>query len=347
MESDKYVTLFSNTSQEQYNTNSFSKFRNKFIVPLKLEGDWKVRLLDISFPFNPINVPEQKIGFLIRVNQLTKTLDANDTSGIEAEVDLYFDSTTSPRDSVENGETQPKIVNKYRSGTLKGGFYSSVGELAYEITNLFNSLFADLKERNVLAAGLCMEYDQATNQAKVYLNSLEEQATGNVENEEEKTNEQDISIIKIICKNAYLLETILGFDNVSKIEGRDGDEFCLEVSPEELFSSTPCNLKLIHKIYICTDLIDHQIVGSKSLRLLASCVLPSKGNYHMISPAPRYHSIVSGYDSVRNFDAVEIELFSNIQNLEYFPSPLNPSDTDFVECTLHFKRSSLLHSFPI
>ena len=194
-----------------------------------------------------------------------------------------------------------------------------------------------------------MEYDQATNQAKVYINSLLDQATGNGEEEknEEETNEQDILSIKIISKNAYLLETILGFDNVIKIDGSDGDEFCLEVSSEELFSSAPCNLKLIHKMYICTDLIDHQIVGSKSLRLLASCVLPSKVNYHMISPSPRYHSIVSGYDSVRNFDAVEIELFSNIQNLEYFPSPLNPSDTDFVECTLHFKRSSLLHSFPI
>ena len=344
METDKFVTLFSNTCQEQYNTNSFSKFRNKFIMPLKLEGDWKVSLLDISFPFNPINVQEQKIGFQLVNRGLTKSLEADDTSGIAHDEDVFFESTTSRRDSVSSADTHPKIGNNYRSGTLKGGFYSSVGELAYEITNLFNTLFADLKEGKDLQGELCMEYDHSTNQAKVYINNLEDQAT---ENSEEEANELDSQTIRIITVNSHLLETILGFDNVMKVEGRLGSEYWLEVSPEVHFSSSPCNLKLIHKIYICTDLIEHQIVGDKSLRLLASCVLPSKGNFHMISPSPRYHSIISGYDSVRNVDSVEIELFSNIQNMSYFPSPLNPSDNDFVECTLHFKRSSLIHSFPI
>ena len=104
---------------------------------------------------------------------------------------------------------------------------------------------------------------------------------------------------------------------------------------------------MFHKIYICSDLIEHQYVGEKSVRLLASCPLPRKGNFHMITATPRYHSIVSGYDLVRSIDTIEIELLSNVQKLEYFPAPLNPSENDIVECTLHFKRSSVLHSFPI
>ena len=344
MESDKYVTLFSNTCQDQYNTNNSSKFRNKFIIPLRLEGEWKVSLLDISFPFNPINVHEQKIGFLIRVSQQSPTINPDDTSGIELEEEVYFDSGTSPRDSVMSDDTHPNYQNKYRSGTLKGGYYSSIGELAEEITNLFNSLFADLKETNDLQGELCMEYDRYTNQVNVFINTLEDQPTDNVGN---ASKDLDTSPIKIITKNAELLEFILGFDNVTQVEGKQGNNFCLEVTSEDQVSSNPCNLKQFNKIYVCTDVIDHQIVGNKSLRLLASCVLPLKGNYHMISPSPRFHSVVSGYESVRNLDSVEIELFSNIQTLEYFPGPVNPSDNDFVECTLHFKRSSLIHSFPI
>ena len=314
-------------------------------MPLKLEGDWKVSLLDVSFPFNPINVQEQKLGFQIIVIGQTKNLEVNDTSGVNLEEDeVYFDPTTSPRDSVTSAETHPKSDSNYRSGTLKGGFYSSVGELAYEITNLFNVLFTDLKESEELHVELCMEYDQSTNRAKVYINNLGDWAQ---EISEDEANELETQTIRIITDNPELLETILGFDNVMQIEGREGLEYWLEVRPEEILSSSPCNLKVIHKIYICTDLIDHQSVGDKSLRLLASCVLPSKGNFHMISPSPRYHSIISGYESVRNLDSVEIELFSNIHNMVYFPSPLNPSDNDFVECTLHFKRSSLIHSFPI
>ena len=263
METDKFVTLFSNTCQEQYNTNSFSKFRNKFITPLKLEGDWKVSLLDISFPFNPINVQEQKIGFQIGGSAVTKSLEADETSGIVNEEDVYFESASSHRDSDATAETHPKICNKFRSGTLKGGFYSSVGELAYEMTNLFNTLFADLKEGKELQGELCMEYDQSTNQAKVYVINLEDEAT---ENSEDEANELESQTIRIITDNPELLETILGFDNVMEIEGRAGNEYWLEVSPEVVFSSSPCNLKLIHKIYICTDLIEHLIVGDKSLR---------------------------------------------------------------------------------
>ena len=276
MENDKYITLFSNT-------NNFSKFRNKFIAPLNLEGDWKVSLLDISFPFYPINVAEQKITFLLCKSQLSDTLHSNDSTGIGVDEEHFFDPGSNPMEIASNSEKDINITNIYKSGTLAAGYYTSVSELTEEISNLFSSLFSDMIEAHEIEGVLCIEYDQNTNHANAYIKLTQDREESV---DEEDSNDKKTPHIKIICKNANLLENILGFDNVNEINGKYVTKYCLEITTDDQVSTRPCNLNMFHKIYICSDLIEHQYVGEKSVRLLASCPLPGKGNFHMISATP-------------------------------------------------------------
>jgi len=60
-----YLTLESNSSINYYPQNNVAQYTTKLNGQIELDGEWEVRLTEISFPFDVDNVLEGECYFLI------------------------------------------------------------------------------------------------------------------------------------------------------------------------------------------------------------------------------------------------------------------------------------------
>ena len=355
MANDKYVTFFSNSSMREWPSNNLSKFRNKLFTPMNLEGDWQVGLIDISVPFKCYNVEEIVIGLYAPVlvpikfvneetgyfgspnaeSEEVKNLPELDGSSPEPEVEKSssFQSLKdgSETDTIEDSKMEESdkhitynIDFIYKTGTIAAGYYSSTNELVNEIIKLYQKLFKKFRQSNTLLLDLNMIYYPHLNQVSFTALPLH--------------NDTNSYSITISSNNNSLFEQVLGVLCDPETESYTSHEiFKFVVTQTSQRSSIPCSLKLYNKIYVCSDIINYQYIGSSSAPLLTSVSIDPNG-YCKIG-STRYHPV-----NFHNIESIEMQIFSNIQNFESIPFSLNHNDSEFVEGTLHFKRQSLFQS---
>ena len=140
--------------------------------------------------------------------------------------------------------------------------------------------------------------------------------------------------IYIECSRGDILESFLGLD-VTRLHD---DYASISVFPSSTTISNPCNLTRYRRLHICTDIIDHQIVGGTSSPLLASIPIEESGRC-VDKLIPRYLQVRGQY-----LESIEIALMTNTETGELFPIPRVGQNQGFVECTLHFRRKSLFQS---
>ena len=76
------ITLPSNVNDVLYPKNSASEYTTRLFNPLNLQGDWEVALVDIQYPTDWSNVPEDTIvGFLVLLNTWNDVSSKDDFSG--------------------------------------------------------------------------------------------------------------------------------------------------------------------------------------------------------------------------------------------------------------------------
>ena len=71
MMSEFYLTLPSNSSMKYYPENTLTSFTTRLPNSIRLEGDWDVGLVEIQYPHNWYNIPEdiQKRSFSVRISE--------------------------------------------------------------------------------------------------------------------------------------------------------------------------------------------------------------------------------------------------------------------------------------
>ena len=346
MASEKYVILFSNSCIPECPSNTIARFRNNLNSSLNLEGDWQGGLIDISVPFKSFNFEEMEIGFYVPVsitNQMCNDQEINyvekvedEESGINRTLSKIDDSasfhsvceeveTTNLNEELNIEESVIKTTQFiFKSGTLSAGYYSSVSEIVNEIVKLYHKLFKNFHQSNNLLLDLKILYYSHLNKVSISAVPL--------------LNLHSSWSIMIGVYNNSLFENILGFQSEKVQQTLDSSEFFkLEVFQNAQLSSTPCSLKLYNKIYVCTDIIDHQHIGGISAPLLTSTSIAQNGKCKI--GLSRYHSL-----RFSNIESIEIQIFSNILNYEYIPCTVIQNDSEYVECTLHFRRQSLFQS---
>jgi hypothetical protein len=322
MDNDHYVTLMSNASPNEFPSNTSSKFRNKLFTPLRLEGEWKVGLLDLSLGINCENVEDQVIGFKVpvlesssttsppakvrqRSESFTSTNDRLSSSPIDQALDENFD------DSTDVTETKSEHYT-YKYGVLRGGYYSSVRELLSQIVKLYKQLFKVEITSNRLLLDLVMLYDNVHDRASYYAHSLQKQ---------EITNQILITSLHSSFFNSYL--------GVQPDEYSSGT-FSLQVKQFPQSSQRSSSLTSYKKLYVCSDIMNEQFVGSGCYPLLTTVSIEDQ---HVILKTPWYHKVNKSY-----IESIEVQIFSCIES-SHEPKSSTPS-----ECTLHFKKCSLLNS---
>ena len=72
-DSEFQLTLPSNSSTEFFPTNKASDFTTKLPTPISLEGDWELALIDIQYPHNWYNVPED-VGILLFLEPVDESI---------------------------------------------------------------------------------------------------------------------------------------------------------------------------------------------------------------------------------------------------------------------------------
>ena len=101
---------------------------------------------------------------------------------------------------------------------------------------------------------------------------------------------------------------------------------------------TQCNVQRHRRLYVCSDVIESQIIGGTAKQLLGTVNIDQSGNCDN-RPTPRFLQVRG-----TTIESIEIELVSNIQTGELFQIPDEQSKYNVVECTLHFRRKSMLQS---
>ena len=311
MTSDKYITLFSNSCKQQYPANSLRKFRNKLCSPINLDGEWQVALVDLSFPFKCLNIPDP-----ITIQFTTPCAPQPDEDESEEEMQTAFTST--PKASKFRRRHITVVNSITRSGALSSGYYRNVDELARAINSLYNDLFSNCD----VLLHLDVTYSFFENRLVLSAHPV---------SNEFSLNESSITIQST---NREFFETVIGLDFQESLNGTSS----ISVSSSSQLISNTCNLPRYRRLYVCSDIIDYQHVGGTSSQLLASLVVDECGRCSD-KFLPRYLPIRG-----MTLDTIDIELTTNLLNGEMFPLPNATSDSDYVECTLHLRRKSMLQS---
>ncbi len=313
MSSDIYVTLMSNSCVTQFPNNNPRKFRNKLCTPINLTGDWEVALEDLSFPFKCFNLT-QSINIEFRA-----PCYPNKVHDVE-----MFESPSASLESTpidRRPQQQPLIsidsVSKF--GLLERGYYRGADELGSAIIALFHDLFNEQRASRDLLIDLDYHYSEVDNKFKfvaiplVELDSIDDQT------------------LTIMASDWTQLRAYLGLD-------RNISEVGLQLIPTIQMTPVTCNVPNFRRLYVCSDVIEYQQVAGTSTQLLASLPIDHSGRCEC--------KIVPRFLAVRQtvIESIEIEIMSNIHLGSLFPIPQRPSDYDYVECTMHFRRKSMLQS---
>ena len=320
MSSDQYVTLLSNACVEQFPDNSPRRFRNKLCNPMCLEGDWTVALEDLCFPFKCYNITD-KISITFRAPCICTP--NSHTERIDDAEEFHSPShsgQSSPIQTIQSAAfdiSSTKIVA--RVGTLERGYYRNADELGSAICSLYEDLLKDKSESGELVLALDYDYSEVENTFRFIAKPLTNTASV-----------ADFSIT-IGASDWTQLTNQLGLErhissNILKIV----------VYPE--MTPTRCNVQRHRRLYACSDVIEYQQVGGTAKQLLGTVNIDQSGNCDN-RPTPRFLQVRG-----TTIESIEIELMSNIQTGELFLIPDVRTKYNSVECTLHFRRKSMLQA---
>ena len=318
MSSDIYVTLMSNSCLTQFPNNTPQKFRNKLCTPINLDGDWQVALEDLSFPFKCFNIIQSiKVEFRAPCFQ-SKVHDEDNFHSPRASVESTPIEST-PIESTPELDPPAVIESVFKSGLLEKGYYRDADELGSAIMSLFHDLYKEQRASGDLILDLDYDYSEVDNKFKFVVIELMEVTT---------LEDQDITII---ASDWTPFLSHLGLESVIS-----EDE--IQLNPTAQMIPVTCNVPIFRRLYVCSDVIEYQQVAGTYTQLLATTPIDHSGRVEC--------KIVPRFLSVRGtmIESIEIELMSNIQTRAIFPIPNKPSDYDYVECTLHFRRKSMLQS---
>ena len=339
MNSEKYVTLFSNACMQRFRENRCERFTNQLSMPLQIEGDWQVSLFDITFPFKCANIDDQiSIGFLVpcRIEKDISISHENMYSNIDMllpcdEIGVDSQPMISDSDSLMQNESglhdmasNEAISYVFRSGYIEAGYYRSIRELGCTLVSLFETLYSDLFHSGSILSTLKFTFNSHHNQSTFYACQM--------------TDSTESMPIAVLCSSSSFLHYNFGLD-CNPIVFRDGAHlFKVTIDKNGTRSTNACNLDTFTRLYVCSNIVDFQFFGPYSNRLLSSITIDDN-NQSIVKVQPRYVNVER-----QNIECIEIDLYSNIQTLKPFQFPNPQSDSDVVECTLHFKRCSLLQN---
>ena len=128
MMSEFYLTLPSNSSVEYYPENTLTSFTTRLPNSIHLEGDWDVGLVEIQYPHNWYNIPEdiQKRSFSVRIsanrsNQTNASFSID--KGYYPTMSHVIDAITRKINNATN-ETTQKMRMEYDeiTGKVNGSF---------------------------------------------------------------------------------------------------------------------------------------------------------------------------------------------------------------------------------
>ena len=320
MSSDHYVTLMSNTCVEQFPDNSSRRFRNKLCNPLFLEGDWSVALEDLCFPFKCFNITN-KISLTFRApcictpNSHIERID--DAEEFHSPTHSSQSSPIQTNQSAAFNISSTEIVS--RIGTLSRGYYRNADEIGGAICSLFDDLMKDKSESGELILALDYDYSEVENTFRFIAKPLTNTPTvGN-------------HAITIGASDWTQLTNQLGLE-------RHVSSNILRVVVYPEMTPARCNVQRHRRLYVCSDVIEYQQIGGMAKQLLGSVNIDQSGNCDN-RPSSRFLQVRG-----TTIESIEIELMSNIQTGELFLIPEIRTKYSCVECTLHFRRRSMLQS---
>ena len=126
--SEFYLTLPSNSSMEYYPENTLTSFTTRLPNSISLEGDWDVGLVEIQYPHNWYNIPEdiQKRTFTLKISE-NRTNQINTHFSIDKG---YYPTITHVVDTIAKkinnatNQTTQQIIMTYDeiTGKVKGSF---------------------------------------------------------------------------------------------------------------------------------------------------------------------------------------------------------------------------------
>ena len=126
--SEFYLTLPSNSSMEYYPENTLTSFTTRLPNSISLEGDWDVGLVEIQYPHNWYNIPEdmQKRTFTLKISE-NRTNQINTHFSIDKG---YYPTITHVVDTIAKkinnatNQTTQQIIMTYDeiTGKVKGLF---------------------------------------------------------------------------------------------------------------------------------------------------------------------------------------------------------------------------------
>ena len=126
--SEFYLTLPSNSSMEYYPENTLTSFTTRLPNSIRLEGDWDVGLVEIQYPHNWYNIPEdmQKRSFSVKISE-NRNNEINTSFSIDKG---YYPTITHVIDAIAKkinnctNETTQKMIMTYDeiTGKVKGSF---------------------------------------------------------------------------------------------------------------------------------------------------------------------------------------------------------------------------------
>ena len=322
MSSEFYITLTSSACLEQYPGNSVKKFTNKLCTPLCLEqqqqGEWQVALEDLSFPFKCFNIIEPiQLTFIVPCQE-TCVPPPRTRSASCCILDGEFHSAEStPIDtSCDRRSTPKRIVSVSRSATLSRGYYRSAEEIGIAITSLFRDVYKERLADSELCLDLDYEFSEMSNKFTFIAIPLVD------------LDSDDELNITLHASDWSTIGSILG------IETTCSGTFV--ISQTLAITNLHCCLPVYRRLYVCSDIVDYQQFCPTSAKILASLPIDHSGRTEC-KHVGRFLPVKGTH-----IECIEIEIFSNIQHRTLFQVPAHPSEYDFVECTLHFRRKSIL-----
>ena len=343
--SEYYITLQSNACNIQYPNNRFAKFRNNLPAPLQLNGDWAASLIDITIPIRYNNVQSYTIAFVapIKTPRNSTALDMPENScdkimetAINNVLTAEQDSDSGFYHSADSPSSKKQKLNKYirtcRTARLTTGYFTSINEIGESIVSLYKSTFSDLYESEEILAEPRFNYYPITNMAALHSKAIKTEE----DEDDEDENDEEILPIQIFTKTKNLFQYHFGIVPERKTFPSHSNMFSVELPYlDDLRSTLSCNLKKFSKLYVCCDCIDYSSVANNVVKLLTSIPFECEKKSSMITcyPPVRYHAVRS-----QIIDSIEIEILSSLLIRDLFPAPINPSDTEFIECTMHFRH---------
>jgi len=244
-DSEFQLTLPSNSSTEFFPTNKASDFTTKLPTPIALEGEWELALIDIQYPHNWYNVPED-VGILFFLEPVDESI--LDTFGELSLASLSRNLKYIASHAAEIKTTEAITPKKghFLAIHVPKGYYDNAAEIITIINQELELTFrVDDEERKKLLKGAFFKYSYKSNLRKTTFDA-----------------NHTFPKPKIICKNKQIKKILddMGFEPASK--------------EDKLGENKPV-VDSITSIYVYSDQTKYQTVGDSQVPLIG--VFPVQG----------------------------------------------------------------------